>query len=1629
MARRPALVVEVGPKQVLTKLAKKICSQTDVVFMATDNSARPAELVLADVLAQAECLNCLTPGSAAREPALRGRRGDAQLVVFDATKRRRERMREQSRKHAEIAVTAANASGNGNPNGPASAPTAASGPSRIGGTGGSSMGPLPPTTSYINGSSPSRAEAEPIREITPARVAAPPTVAAESVAQPRAQMAVAASPSTSTAKSDEIRRVLVEFVVEQTGYPEEIIELDADLEADLGIDSIKKAQLFGEVGTHFSIAPRDDLSLDDFPTLGHVLDFLVEELGASSGASVAVAETPVAATAMPAPALASPSVDMAEIRRVLVDFVVEQTGYPEEIIELDADLEADLGIDSIKKAQLFGEVGAHFRIAPRDDLSLDDFPTLGHVIDFLVNELGSSTAGSAADVEPLVDAEVVPAATAVSPSVDTEEIRRVLVDFVVEQTGYPEEIIELDADLEADLGIDSIKKAQLFGEVGSHFSIAPRDDLSLDDFPTLGHVLKFLVGELADSGPVGTSPAEDGRSAQLKPAESTEPPASAVSPVAVSPVIETHDFLRIEALYGTADQRGKQYGETFRQEIESSLASSIDSWEETNHSQPVTWPCALNDGLVAVAEGAGINKEAVIAANNRLEPLVAWPIGFTPGRGNVPAGTGAALKGVVQVHHEVGHLTYLSVNQVGQLHVRAAVNSARLAVSCEPLSAVASATDVVAITGQLHQILAQVNSIAVAQQRLLEVKLQGDWCIGFSDADHPSPEFTVVENGQFRTGCSDRASSQQLAFHENLASGEGKLLVYSRNSSQQMAVDIDLYFKDAPTTADVASAEVMSRHVLRITPAPLPPANARTVCQGQTFFLLGQNEVARMLAQSVVEHGGAAEVFTDAAALLQRMTTETPLHLVLLPFASPEPRELEDDSPVELHDGVFQVCQKWIPALQEQDALANASLSAITRLGGDFGFQASVTDYAGGGLTGLAKGIRREFPALRVKVLDCDDSTTPLEAACNLLEELSSADKELEIAIHSGRRHVVQAIATPAMGDKDIRAGGVWVVTGGGRGVTSVVARELAARYDLKLHLLGTAPAPDANAPWRVMDSEQLKELKQQTAIEARQQGISPADAWRSIEKAIELDENFRLLTEAGIAWQYHCCDVSDRDSLQKTLDTIRREQGPIEGVLHGAGIEAACRFSRKKADVVQATIASKCDGARNLVALTAQDPVRYFISFGSTSGRFGGLGQVDYSLASDLLAKMMGKLDLQRPENRSVCFHWPAWGDVGMAMRAESRDTLEANGLSFMPALEGVEHVIRELTSGESESEVLILDQGGPLDTDGTMTRASAPATVAARTRAKPITPQPTSQPPAAMPTPLSSADVSDYPLIERFSACDESGRHDAVCRLSPTVDPFLLYHRFREMPFLPGVISLEAMAEAARLALPDKQFVGFTDVRFEKGMAFRSDQPLDVTIRMRAHAEGMQCDLVAPFVDSHGQVIEQERIYSSALVLFGQLPQLEPIDPGTPLFGWAPFYYPREIVISHGHPMQSLIQLEYKHGGGRGQIHAGSPIEILGERTPRKMTVASLALDGSMVCCGFFGYCMLETEAGLPHGIQEYRQARLPQHHEHCSLRFFFRESNPTGELYDFVLLGDAGDVIFEVKGYQTASVLETD
>ena len=83
----------------------------------------------------------------------------------------------------------------------------------------------------------------------------------------------------------------------------------------------------------------------------------------------------------------------------------------------------------------------------------------------------ASTPSSENGVEPSeANAAQSPNGTAMfDPLLEEKGLTERLVTIVSERTGYPVEMIELEADLEADLGIDSIKRVEILGTLTQSF--------------------------------------------------------------------------------------------------------------------------------------------------------------------------------------------------------------------------------------------------------------------------------------------------------------------------------------------------------------------------------------------------------------------------------------------------------------------------------------------------------------------------------------------------------------------------------------------------------------------------------------------------------------------------------------------------------------------------------------------------------------------------------------------------------------------------------------------------------------------------------------------------------------------------------------------------------------------------------------------------------------------------------------------------------------------------------------------------------------------------------------------------------------------------------------------------------
>jgi acyl carrier protein len=302
----------------------------------------------------------------------------------------------------------------------------------------------------------------------------------------------------------ELEQFLVSFVVEQTGYPAEMVDLDADLEADLGIDSIKKAQLFGELAQHLDVQVEinENMSLDDFPTLRHVMNAMLT--AAASGAAPASASA--SATAAPAPAAPStPAPVPAAPAAVRPATPVRPAAPPTPARPAAPPVPARPAAPPTLAAPARPAAPvAPPRPASPAVVSRPAAPAAPAVP--VRPAAPARPATPVAAKSPAAPASPAPASngpavvkTSAGKELSLAELEAFLVNFVVEQTGYPAEMVDLDADLEADLGIDSIKKAQLFGELAQNLDvqITIDENLSLDSFPTLRHVLDFMRQAMA----------------------------------------------------------------------------------------------------------------------------------------------------------------------------------------------------------------------------------------------------------------------------------------------------------------------------------------------------------------------------------------------------------------------------------------------------------------------------------------------------------------------------------------------------------------------------------------------------------------------------------------------------------------------------------------------------------------------------------------------------------------------------------------------------------------------------------------------------------------------------------------------------------------------------------------------------------------------------------------------------------------------------------------------------------------------------------------------------------------------------------------------------------------------------
>jgi polyketide-type polyunsaturated fatty acid synthase PfaA len=216
------------------------------------------------------------------------------------------------------------------------------------------------------------------------------------------------------------------------------------------------------------------------------------------------------------------SQDLDRSIRLLLEIVSDKTGYPAEMLELDMDMEADLGIDSIKRVEILSAMQEQFSDSVEaNPEELGELRTLGQIINRMSGVVGKKHSNTTKQesqptispsnisqpkpnydrnlqtTEPTNYQQTIIAKPEVAPtpteSADLDDISRILLEIIGDKTGYPTEMLELDMDMEADLGIDSIKRVEILSAMQERFPDTPQGNPEdLAELRTLGQIIGYM---------------------------------------------------------------------------------------------------------------------------------------------------------------------------------------------------------------------------------------------------------------------------------------------------------------------------------------------------------------------------------------------------------------------------------------------------------------------------------------------------------------------------------------------------------------------------------------------------------------------------------------------------------------------------------------------------------------------------------------------------------------------------------------------------------------------------------------------------------------------------------------------------------------------------------------------------------------------------------------------------------------------------------------------------------------------------------------------------------------------------------------------------------------------------------
>ncbi|WP_321813952.1 MULTISPECIES: SDR family NAD(P)-dependent oxidoreductase [unclassified Paraburkholderia] len=407
-----------------------------------------------------------------------------------------------------------------------------------------------------------------------------------------------------------------------------------------------------------------------------------------------------------------------------------------------------------------------------------------------------------------------------------------------------------------------------------------------------------------------------------------------------------------------------------------------------------------------------------------------------------------------------------------------------------------------------------------------------------------------------------------------------------------------------------------------------------------------------------------------------------------------------DPSYEDRHDAraLFLLLKAFEPDLKAR-ANDGAWIVNVTAFDGQFGLSRSRAFEAGrAGVLGVAKSAAREWSDVKVKCVDVDPALDVATQASQVVDEIRSGRPGVEVGYTQQGRWLLDlrhnGVARQDLSRLTLEADAVVLVTGGACGITADVTRALAERYRPKLILVGRSPLP-ATEDATTANIDDPRALKQALirALRASNDKVTPAEIDRVYTRILrnrEIRANLAAMRAAGATIEYHSLDVRDEKSFEQLIDHLYARYGRIDGVLHGAGVISDKLIADKPLEAFDTVFDTKVTPALVLERRLRPEHLKFIVFFSSVTGRFGNVGQSDYSAANEVLNKLADRLCHLWPQVHALSINWGPW-DAGMVS-----DTLRrlyaSRSIRPIPVEQGRRHFMAALERGASGTPELVI-------------------------------------------------------------------------------------------------------------------------------------------------------------------------------------------------------------------------------------------------------------------------------------------------------------------------------------------------